>query len=38
LSDGDVIEIGFEGFGRSLINKIVIDKPITSPVGAKAMV
>lgn len=38
LSDGDVIEIGFEGFGRPLINKIVIDKPITSPVGAKAMV
>ncbi|QHS50683.1 AraD1 family protein [Edaphobacter sp. 12200R-103] len=38
LSEGDVTEVSFERFGRSLINKIVIDKPITSPVGVKAMV
>jgi hypothetical protein len=38
LSDGDVIEVSFERFGRPLVNTIVVDKPITSPVGVKPMV
>jgi hypothetical protein len=38
LSDGDVIEVSFERFGRPLVNTIRVDERIASPVGVKAMV
>jgi hypothetical protein len=37
LQSGDVTEIEFEGFGRSLRNTVITEKPLTAPVRAQVM-